>query len=170
MLQLCARSVLLILILAAGSLSPPGLRAQQSAEPPAEPSRPFSLEQNYPDPVGEETWIPFSLNEPLFASGAGAVVSLRIYNVLRQLVAVPETVNYPRGQRVPVTRVAFAEPGRRLAYWDGKDVAGRRVSSGVYYCELVVNDQPQIRKLIVLTQRRRRPNFFPWFGNKEDRS
>lgn len=163
----CARSVLLILLLLAGSLSPPRLRAQNWEDgPPPEAVEGFSLEQNYPNPVNPETWIPFQLEDRLFETGDSVVVTIRIFNILRQVVAIPEALDHPSGRRVRVINLAYPDGGRKIAYWDGKDTAGRRVPSGVYYCQLVVNDQPRTRKMIVLNPRRRR-NIFPWFGHRQ---
>jgi hypothetical protein len=154
--------------LLAGSLSPPCLRAQESRDGPlAAPSQGFSLEQNYPNPVNPETWIPFHLEDSLFQSGDSVVVTIRIFNILRQVVAIPEAMDHPSGRRVRVIDLQYRDSGRKIAYWDGKDTAGRGVPSGVYYCQLVVNDQPRTRKMIVLNPRRRR-NFFPWFGNRQE--
>src|SRR6266699_3909661 len=47
------------------------------------------LKQNYPNPFNPATTIPFTLSGDLFANGHRPKVSLRIYNVLAQLVAVP---------------------------------------------------------------------------------
>src|SRR6266446_1394338 len=47
------------------------------------------LKQNYPNPFNPATTIPFTLNGDLFANGHRPKVSLKIYNVLAQLVAVP---------------------------------------------------------------------------------
>src|SRR6266705_3306731 len=47
------------------------------------------LKQNYPNPFNPATTIPFTLNGDLFANGHRPEVSLKIYNVLAQLVAVP---------------------------------------------------------------------------------
>lgn len=163
-----ARTVLLILLLLAGSLSPPCLRAQESRDGPrAQESQDFWLEQNYPNPVNPETWIPFHLEDRLFEAGDSAVVTIRIFNILRQVVAIAETVDHSSGRRTRVINLPYKEAGRKVAYWDGKDSAGRRVPSGVYYCQLVVNDQPRTRKMIVLNPRRRR-NFFPWFGDSQE--
>jgi len=159
------RPVLLILLLVAGSPSPPAARAQEGGPLTPQVDAPqFGLEQNYPNPVNPETWIPFTLGEPLFESRDSAVVSMRIFNVLRQLVAVPEAVDHPAGEGVRVLNLTYTAPGRHIAYWDGTDVNGRRVPSGVYYCQLVVDDQPQpqTRKVIVLNPRRRR-SIIPWF-------
>src|SRR6266571_2042998 len=47
------------------------------------------LKQNYPNPFNPATTIPFTLGGELFASGHRPKVSLKVYNVLAQLVAVP---------------------------------------------------------------------------------
>lgn len=158
-----ARSVLLILLLLAGSLSPPTATAQGSptAAQSAGANRGFALEQNYPNPVNPETWIPFSLNPVLFEQDEEVLVTIRIYNILSQLVAIPEAMDHPRGRGTRVINLEYDVPGRKVAYWDGKDTAGRPVPSGVYYIQMVVGDEPQTRKLIVLNERRRR-RIFPW--------
>lgn len=166
-----ARTVLLIPLLVCGLLSPPQVWGQgteappPTAEepPPVAPSDGFQLEQNYPSPVNPETWIPFTLEEDLVRSGDTAVVTVRIFNILSQLVAVPKAVNYEQKRSPPILNLPYTEPGRKLAYWNGRDLAGKRVPTGVYYTQLVVNGRPQIRKLTVLNPRRRR-SIFPWFG------
>lgn len=158
----CARSVLLILLLLAGCLSPPVLGAQESrSELAVEQSQGFYLEQNYPNPVNPETWIPFHLEESLFQNGDTAVVTIRIFNILRQVVAIPLAVDHPDG-RARVLNLTYTEPGRKVAYWDGKDTAGRRVPTAVYYVQMVVGDETRssTRKITVLNPRRR--SLFPW--------
>ena len=166
----CARLALVVLVLACGVLSPVPLQSQDTrGPPPVQDSRGFRLEQNYPNPVNPETWIPFVLEESFFAEEDSAVVSIRIFNVLRQTVAVPIAVDHPRGRQVQVTNLAYQIPGRQVAFWDGRDTAGRRVRSGVYYYQMVIGDHPPlVRKLIVLNPRRRN-NIIPWFGNNRDR-
>lgn len=160
-----APAVLLILLVIYGFLSPPGLRAQEPPAPlPMQPEKGFRIEQNSPNPVNPETWIPFYLEESLFKDGKPGVVSIRIYNILRQLVAVPVAVNHPRGGDVRVTGLRYTQPGRKLAYWDGKDLNGRRVASGVYYCELVVNDKNDFIRITVVNPNRRSRFFPPIFG------
>lgn len=161
----CARVVLLALLLVSGFLFPLPIWGQDSRGPPAErPTRGFRLEQNYPDPVNPETWIPFHLEAELFAGGDTGVVTIRIVNILRQLIAIPVAVDHPRGQAVPILDLPYSTPGRKVAYWDGKDIAGRRVPSGVYYCELMVNGEITTQKMRVIAPRRR-PSFIPWFRN-----
>lgn len=161
--------VLLLVILAAGSLPPPLAAQPPAGGPPPEAGRGFSLEPNTPNPVERETWLPFYLDASLFVDRDTVRVSMRIYNVLRQLVAVPEFVREGRGRRPPMDSVPFVTPGRRLAYWDARDVNERRVPSGIYYVELVVNDGRQIGKMIVVNPERRRPRILPWFGQRGDR-
>jgi hypothetical protein len=158
-----ARTVLLILVLLAGSLSPPGLSAQASSDmrQAAEESRSFVIEQNYPDPVNPETWIPIYLPPSLFEKERPVTMTMRIYNILSQAVAVPEAIDHPSGRGTRVIDLAFSEPGRKIAYWDGKDQSGRSVPSGVYYLQVVVGEETQTRKLVVLNPRRRR-SIFPW--------
>lgn len=159
-----APAVLLLLLVVYGFLSPPGLRAQDSG-PPAQALRGFRLEQNAPNPFDRDTWIPFYLEESLFTNGETRLVTIQIYNVLNQLVAVPRAPDHPRGKNLPVSGLPYSEPGRKLAYWDGKDSAGRRVPAGVYYCQIVVNEQTQMRKMIVVNPRRSKIPI-PWFGRR----
>jgi hypothetical protein len=164
-----ARSVLLILVLLAGSLSPPAVEAQEEGgRAPAEPEQLFYLEQNYPNPVNPETWFPFHLEEGLFRGRDSVTVSVRIFNPLGQVVAIPRAVEAGQADRPAILNLAYRAPGRKVAYWDGKDLSGRLVPSGVYYCQLVVDNRPQTRKLIVYNPRRRR-NILPWFGKQKDR-
>lgn len=109
----------------------------------------FRLEQNYPNPFNPETKIPFVLGENLFADGESVVVSVRIYNVLQQFITAPTALNHPRGEGVPVLDLEYPYPGRFEAYWDGRDQAGRQVASGVYFVQLVVNGESQVRKMFV---------------------
>jgi hypothetical protein len=158
----CARSF--VLILACCLLLPLELLSQDSRGPPASSERGFRLEQNYPNPVNPETWIPFVLEEELFLDAGRGIVTIRIFNMLRQPVAIPTAVDYPDRREPRVEGLAYSSPGRKVAYWDGRDQNGRLVPSGVYYYQMVVNDQPsQPRKLIVRNPRRR-GNLIPWFG------
>jgi len=163
--MLRAPPVLLILLVVYGFLSPPGTRAQDSTNQgqPAVPSRGFRLEQNYPNPANPGTFIPFYLEESLFENGESRIVSIRIVNIFRQLVAIPKAVGHPRGRNVLVNNLPYTEPGRKQAEWDGRDLNGRRVPTGVYYCELVVDGQTDYIRILV-TSPRRRPRFpFPFF-------
>jgi len=111
----------------------------------------FELGQNYPNPFNPETTIPFVLGEELFVDGGSVVVSIRIFNVLAQLVAYPVALGHATGEGVPVDQLAYASPGRFEAFWDGNDQMGREVASGVYLMQISVNGlRPLTRKIIVM--------------------
>jgi hypothetical protein len=148
--------LLLLLVVVLGFLHPPPAQAQDPSAPAsAQAAKGFRLEQNYPNPVNPETWIPFYLEESLFKEGRPGVVTIRIYNILRQVVAVPTAVGHPRGRNVRMTGLRYTQAGRKVAYWDGKDLQGRRVPSGLYYCELVVNERSDFIRIVVVTPRKR---------------
>lgn len=109
--------------------------------------RGFQLEQNFPNPFNPVTRIPFVLREELFQGGKPVAVTIRVYNVLRQLVAVPTALDHPSGNATPVEGLEYATPGRHVAYWDGLDKDGRKVASGLYIVSLWVNGRqaPPIR-------------------------
>lgn len=154
--------LLFLLLVVCGTFHPPGTRAQDSQaqpQPPVTaPSKGFRLEQNA-GPANPETFVYFTLEESLFENGESRVVSIRIWNIFRQLIAVPKAVGHPRGRNVPVRDLRYTEPGRKSAYWDGRDMNGRRVPSGLYYCELVVDGQSDYSRIVVTVPRRRFPFF-----------
>jgi hypothetical protein len=159
-----APPVLLLLLVIYGLLAPPAARGQDPGQThTVVTQKGFRLEQNYPNPANPETYIPFTLEEGLFENGGAPVVSIRIMNIFRQLVAIPKAVGLPRGRDVPVNNLRYTEPGRKQARWDGRDLHGRRVPSGVYYCELVVDGRSDYIRFFV-TQPRRRGRFpIPFF-------
>lgn len=117
--------------------------------PPGNRVRGFRLEQNYPNPFNVSTRIPFVLEGEIFEGGRSALVSIRIYNVLQQLVAVPTALDHPDGTAVPVDQLVYPEPGNKVAFWDGKDKNGRDVAAGIYYLQLIVNGESAVRKMVV---------------------
>lgn len=111
------------------------------------------LLQNYPNPFNPATTIPFRLSESLFRSGRGPVVSIRIYNVLAQLVAVPSL--QASGQRLDAVELECRELRNGFcefsAFWDGKYVnTSREAASGVYVYQLIVNGRRTSRRMIVM--------------------
>ena len=89
----------------------------------------FSLAQNAPNPFNSNTVIRFALPQP-------SQVELTIYNLLGQPVAV--LVQRPSGA------------GTFSVRWDGRDQAGRAVTSGVYLYQLRAGDYTEVRKLLLL--------------------
>jgi hypothetical protein len=131
---------LLGLLLAAPSFA----EAQQ--DPPTDQVR---LKRNYPNPFNPETTIPFEVGESVFADGHEPTVSLRIYNVLAQLVAIP--ILQGSGELLDNIRLVWNGTGEYSAYWDGK-IMGTDVEapSGVYVYQLTVdNDRQSMRMTII---------------------
>lgn len=136
-------SVLLCLFCGAEAVS-----AQQDAR--NSQANGFQLEQNYPNPFNPETTIPFNLSEDLFVDGRPVRVSIRIYDILAQLVAHPVALGHPSGEGISVDDLEYYQPGRYEAFWDGTDQMGRQVASGVYLLQLSVNGlKPLTRKILV---------------------
>lgn len=140
--------VLSVLLVVVGA--PTALRAQDPGGAPTGQARGFQLEQNYPNPFNPETRIPFVLAEEAFVNGRGVAVSVRIFNLLQQLVAVPVALGHPSGEGARMQQLEYFQPGRYEAYWDGTDLQGRQVASGIYFMQLTVNGQSQTRKMYVM--------------------
>lgn len=140
---LCVLSVLFCLLCGAEAVEAQNVRSGQANG--------FQLEQNYPNPFNPETTIPFTLGEELFVDGRPAVVSIRIYNILTQLVAHPVALGHPSGEGIEVDQLEYYQPGRYEAFWDGTDQMGRQVASGIYLMQLSVNGlKPMTLKMYVL--------------------
>ena len=110
------------------------------------------LKQNYPNPFNPDTRIGFTVEVEDVQGGRPAVVTLRIFNVLQQLVAIPKALNYPGGAGIPVDNLAYDSPGDKEAYWDATDRTGRKVASGIYYYQLIVNGERRGLKKMVVTK------------------
>lgn len=103
-----------------------------------------TLGQNYPNPFRPETFIPFSIDD-CGTPSRQRLVSLRVYNVLAQLVATPLL----QGADKPVANMRLS-CGDYVGYWDGTVLKTRRQAApGVYLYELVVDGQKSSRKMFV---------------------
>ena len=95
------------------------------------------LGRNFPNPFNPETFIPFQLKAELFIGGQRPIVSLKVFNVLAQLVAVP--IVQGSGEKLENAALEWNGTGDYTAYWDGKiQGSGREAASGVYVYQLVV--------------------------------
>ena len=138
----CAAAALVCLGLASSAIS------AQNAPTGTTPRGGFELDNNYPNPFNPETTIRFTLTDELFASGQPVVVTVRVLNLLSQLVAFPVALNHPAGA-VEVRSLEYTQAGQHEAFWDGTDQSGRQVASGVYLLTLTVNGQSKTGKMIV---------------------
>ncbi|HXI19954.1 MAG TPA: hypothetical protein VNH46_02660 [Gemmatimonadales bacterium] len=117
-----------------------GAASAQERPPPR-----VELRENYPNPFFPSTTIPFTLSPELCAGGHQPLVSLKIYNVLVQVVAIPILLD-SNGE--PLDRLRL-RCGAHEAYWDGKVRDGNReLTPGVYYAQLVVDGERHTLKLI----------------------
>lgn len=98
----------------------------------AAPNR-FALLQNNPNPFNMTTNITFEV--PALDKGV-IPVKIQVYNVQGQLVRILED------------RPLSA--GRYTVQWDGRDILGEFVSSGVYFYKLVAGDIVLTQKLAVM--------------------
>jgi hypothetical protein len=135
----------LALVLALWGLAPEsaaGQSVQQDQQPQGRKSG--TLGQNYPNPFKPDTRIPFSVSCGEGASG-DHVVSVRIYNVLAQLVAIPVV----EGRGEPLDNIKLP-CGDYVAYWGGKVRRTRRdAAPGIYIYELVVDGERSAKKMLV---------------------
>lgn len=94
----------------------------------------FVLQQNYPNPFNPATTIRFTIPAN---SGAQQIMTLRIYNVMGQLVRA-------------LVNQAFA-PGSYITVWSGENDFGGKVSSGFYFYTLQTDNFKAV-KVMTLTK------------------
>lgn len=87
----------------------------------------FALTGNYPNPFNPSTTINFSL-------AASGTANLSIYSITGQKVR--DLVNGPLSE------------GTHSAMWDGRDMNGKLVSSGVYLSRLTMENQTSTSKML----------------------
>jgi hypothetical protein len=115
------------------------------------PAPTVELKQNYPNPFNPATTIPFALGGDAFANGHRPRVSLKIFNVLAQLVAVPVL----QGTGEPLDKLelscAFSSGCAFTAYWDGNvSGSGQQAASGVYIYQLTVDASRFTKKMVIM--------------------
>ena len=89
----------------------------------------FDLSQNYPNPFNPTTSISYQIP-------SDANVMLTIYNVL--------------GQEIRTLVNTTQEAGYYSTNWDGLDNAGMRMSSGVYFYQLVTPESKMTKKMVLM--------------------
>ena len=87
------------------------------------------LIQNYPNPFNPSTTIRYGLPEE-------SHVSLVIYDI--------------RGNLIQTMRSEYQPAGRYNVVWNGETVAGKTISTGIYFARLVAGDHSQVIKMLYL--------------------
>jgi hypothetical protein len=99
------------------------------AGPGASAPRDFILEQNYPNPVLDETQIAYAINRT-------STIRLSIFNML--------------GQELRTLVEGLAPVGKYAIKWDGRDHDGRRAARGIYFYRFTAGNFVATRKLVVV--------------------
>lgn len=110
----------------------PGIVSQDNPERPLS----FQLKQNYPNPFNPNTTIPVTVYRSQFIVHRPIHTTLKIYNILGQLV-----------------RVLVDEEKRAGDYqviWDGKDQDGKEVKSGIYFYVLKCEKYRESKKMLLI--------------------
>lgn len=89
----------------------------------------FNLYQNYPNPFNPTTSLKFSLKNE-------SKVKLIIYGILGNIINVLVDEN--------------RSAGSHTVYWNGKDLTGNRVASGIYLYRLEAGDYIQTKKMALM--------------------
>ena len=89
----------------------------------------YVLRQNFPNPFNPSTTI-------LYEIPIGSQMRLSIVDML--------------GRELRVLVDSFMEAGLHEAVWDGNDLTGARVPSGVYFCRLESNGVILAQKMLLL--------------------
>ncbi|MBT5534769.1 T9SS type A sorting domain-containing protein, partial [Candidatus Poribacteria bacterium] len=92
-----------------------------------------ALLRNYPNPFNPETWIPFRLSSE-------AQVAITVYDVTGKVVREIDVGALAPGD--------YLTQGR-AAHWDGRNLIGEPVGSGVYYIELRAGTYRAVDRLIM---------------------
>ena len=92
-----------------------------------------ALLANYPNPFNPETWIPYQLSKP-------TDVTLTIYDIKGSVV---------RALDLGHQRAGMYQTRSRAAYWDGRNVVGEPVASGLYFYTLTAGDFTATRKMLI---------------------
>ena len=92
-----------------------------------------ALLSNFPNPFNPETWIPYQLAKP-------AEVTLTIYDI-RGIVV--------RELKLGHQAAGFYQSRSRAIHWDGRNMFGEKVATGLYFYTLKAGDYAATRKLLI---------------------
>ena len=94
----------------------------------------FALFQNYPNPYNPETWIPYQLS-------ADTTVTIKIYDVTGHVV---------RTLSLGEKRAGIYISRNRAGHWNGRNEAGERVSSGLYFYAIEAGNFKAIKRMLLV--------------------
>lgn len=139
----------LSVVLALSVLMPDAASGQPARRRPK-----VTLGQNYPNPFNPETRIPFGVDPDCPEPSRQYRVTLRIFNLLAQEVAVPVleggSGTVAGGDRIENVTLGC---GSYTAFWDGKyKNSNREAASGVYVYRVEVDGQPFLTKKFLVTK------------------
>ncbi len=102
-----------------------GTKETELKELPSE----FILEQNHPNPFNPTTEIGFDLPKACYAL-------IEVFDITGRKIAIPVSQNF--------------SAGRYIARWDGSDMDGSPVPSGIYFYRLKADNYSSTKKMILL--------------------
>ena len=105
-----------------------GAPSAQQVKPPKS-----ALLPNFPNPFNPETWIPYQLAKP-------ADVTLTVYNMRGVVVRELKLGHKPAG---------MYQHRSRAIHWDGRNMFGEKVATGVYFYTLKAGDFTATRKMLI---------------------
>ena len=88
---------------------------------------------NYPNPFNPETWIPYQLATP-------TDVTVTISDIQGRVVRLLDLGHQ---------RAGIYQHQARAAYWDGRNIQGEPVASGIYFYTLKANEFASTRKMLI---------------------
>jgi len=92
------------------------------------------LKSPYPNPANPEVWIPFELSED-------SQVTISIYDSSGEMVKDFDLVDLPAGKYLSRDKAI---------HWDGTNINGESIVSGLYFCVLNTNKNTDVKKIIIL--------------------
>jgi hypothetical protein len=107
------------------------------------------LSQNYPNPMNPETFVPFIVGDYPACSEPGRqyVVSLKVFNAIGQIVAIPLV---QKGGR-PLNNAKLT-CGQYTAYWDGFYTGRRQKAASGNYPYILQVDGQQFRRSMTVSK------------------
>jgi hypothetical protein len=92
------------------------------------------LHNNYPNPFNPSTTIQFTVGNELLSKES--FISIDIFNI--------------KGQRVKTLISGYYPTGTHSVVWNGDDINGKQVSSGLYFYRMIKDDFSSIKKMILM--------------------